>query len=116
MFEGASEPVADDAPADDATAEVTADGALADDDAADAEVAAADVVADAAFDALELHASSNGPVASAAAPKPVAEMNWRRVITMLHLSVGSATEISSCGCRKSFSRARRKYSFRLWTT
>jgi hypothetical protein len=100
MFEAASEPVgadaaADDATADDAAADATADGALADDDAADAEVAADDVVADAAFDALELHASSNGVAASAAAPKPVAEMNWRRVITMLHLSVGSAAEISS---------------------
>ncbi len=94
MVEAAGD-AAGDAAADDATAEATADGAAADDDAADAEVAAADVVADDAFDALELHASSNGPVASAAAPKPVAEMNWRRVITMLHLSVGSATEISS---------------------
>jgi hypothetical protein len=94
MFEAASEPVGADAAADDATA----DGAVAADDVVAAEVAAevaADDVADDAFDALELHASSNGVAASAAAPKPVAEMNWRRVITMLHLSVGSATEISS---------------------
>jgi hypothetical protein len=97
MVEAAGDPAGDDAAADDAAADdATADGALADDDGAGAaEVAAADVVADAVFDALELHASSNGPVASAAAPKPVAEMNWRRVITMLHLSVGCATEISS---------------------
>lgn len=95
MFEAASEPVGADAAAEDATAEATADGAVAADDvAAAADVPAGDVAGDAVFDE-ELHASRIGVAANAAAPIPVVLMNWRRVITMLHLSVGSATEVSS---------------------
>jgi hypothetical protein len=97
MVEAAGDPAGDDAAADEATAdEATADGAVAADDvAAAAEVPAGDVAGDAVFDDEELHASSIGVAANAAAPIPVVLMNWRRVITMLHLSVGSATEVSS---------------------
>jgi hypothetical protein len=93
MFEAASEPAGDEA-----AAEATADeatGAMAADDVAAAEVPAAEVVADAAVFADELHASSIGVAANAAAPRPVALMNCRRVITMLHLFAGSWTEVSS---------------------